>query len=769
MVARATALVAPVLTGSVLLASCANVTVLTVSHAGDTDGVTPTTIRVGAMGSFSGFAASSFAPVATGAAVYFDRVNAAGGVNGRKIVYSPVVDDGTSPSGDTAAAQRLVQSRVFAVVGVGTPFFTGSSILRSQAVPTFGIQENTNAQWSGPAMFGAGGSYIASSLPMPQVAYVAQQTHRRTAAVLAYNVAQSSGGCVAVVKGLAKYHIATPVVDFSIPYGAASLDADVTRMQQNGVDFVATCMDSTGNIKLSQTLQQHGMGATVQYWLDGYDRRILDNNDRPSRACTSSCSRRPSRSRRSTPASTRASTPSTPRSALRARHDAVGHGARRMGQCRPLRAGAARHRQRRDPDRAGAGHQPADGVHRRRGLPAGQLGDRPHRRQRPGLHDVRPGQGTGSSRSSPPRPACTRATTRPAGPDVGHRHDAAPATRGAGQVTQFLDYAVPGVPFGCVFALMAVGLVLTYKASGVFNLAFGAQAFVSALAYVSLIQDDWPRWAAGVIAVLVIGPFVGVLLDRLLFRRIRTASPLVKLVPSLGLLVALPQVALIIAGSEPEIPPPAIVGDAQRVYLHLGSVPISGLELSISACTVLVVGVLVVLFRFTPVGLEMRAVVESPRMTELAGVNAGRVSAFAWILSSMMAALAGVLLSPLYSQLDPQNFTVLLVWGIAGAVIGRFSSLPLALVGGLALGVAQQVVAGYMPAGVIANGLRPSLPFVVLLVFLPIARQRQLDDPLSACDPPSSAVERTTSASARRPRWPPPTGRCAVSDCGTSA
>ena len=140
----------------------------------------------------------------------------------------------------------------------------------------------------------------------------------------------------------------------------------------------------------------------------------------------------------------------------------------------------------------------------------------------------------------------------------------------------------------------------------------------------------------------------------------------------------------------------------------------------------------------------MRAVVESPRMTELAGVNAGRVSAFAWILSSMMAALAGVLLSPLYSQLDPQNFTVLLVWGVAGAVIGRFASLPLALVGGLALGVAQQVVAGYMPAGVIANGLRPSLPFVVLLVFLPLVRQRQLDDPLSACDPPSSAVERGT-------------------------
>jgi branched-subunit amino acid ABC-type transport system permease component len=311
-------------------------------------------------------------------------------------------------------------------------------------------------------------------------------------------------------------------------------------------------------------------------------------------------------------------------------------------------------------------------------------------------------------------------------------------------VTQFLNYAVPGIPFGCVFALMAVGLVLTYKASGVFNLAFGAQAFVSALAFVSLIQDGWPRWAAAVLAILVLGPLVGVLLDRLLFRRIRTAPPLVKLIPSLGLLVALPQLALIIAGSTPDIPPPALFVNAQRVYLHLGSVPFSGLELSIAGCTVVVVVVLVALFQFTPVGLEMRAVVESPRMTELAGVNAGRVSAFAWMLSSVMAALAGVLLAPLYSQLDPQNFTVLLVWGIAGAVIGRFASLPLALLGGLALGVAQQIIAGYLPAGIIATGLRPSLPFVVLLVFLPFTRQRQLDDPLASCDPPSATVESGT-------------------------
>ncbi len=307
-------------------------------------------------------------------------------------------------------------------------------------------------------------------------------------------------------------------------------------------------------------------------------------------------------------------------------------------------------------------------------------------------------------------------------------------------MTTLLDYAIPGVPFGCVFALMAVGLVLTYKASGVFNLAFGAQAFVSSLAFVSFVEDGWPRWVAGVVAIVVLGPALGLVLDRLLFRQVRTASPLVKLVPALGLLIALPQVALIVAGSEPGIAPPSLFLDAQRVYFHVGSVPISGLEVSVTVATVAVVAVLVAVFRFTPIGLEMRAVVESPRMTELAGVNAGRVSAVAWVLSSCLAGLAGVLLAPLYAQLDPQNYTVLLVWGIAAAVVGRFASLPVALLGGIGLGIGQQVLAGYLPAGILATGLRPSLPFVVLLAFLPFTRQRQVDDPLAGCDPPPTAL-----------------------------
>lgn len=261
-----------------LLTSCGNAPLSVVTHVGDADGVTDSTITVGSLASSSGFASADFAPVVTGAAAYFARLNAAGGVNGRKIVYRPNLDDGTSPTGDTAAAQQLVQDKVFAVVGVGTPFFTGSSVLEAQAVPTFGLQENTNSQWGGPTMFGAGGSYVDFTSPMPQVAYIFQKSHDRRAAVLAYNVSQSSQGCISVINALKGSHIATPVIDESIPYGAATLDADVTRMQQHRVDFVVSCMDATGNIKLSQTLQQHGMASVTQYWLDGYDQQTLDHN-----------------------------------------------------------------------------------------------------------------------------------------------------------------------------------------------------------------------------------------------------------------------------------------------------------------------------------------------------------------------------------------------------------------------------------------------------------------------------------------------------------
>ncbi len=316
-------------------------------------------------------------------------------------------------------------------------------------------------------------------------------------------------------------------------------------------------------------------------------------------------------------------------------------------------------------------------------------------------------------------------------------------------MTDFVKYVIEGVPLGCVFALVAIGLVLTYKTSGVFNLAFGAQAYVAAVLFYELkVRNDWATLPAFVVVVLIASPLIGLVLELAIFRHLRAASPIAKLVSSLGLLVAVPQFVSILLGTDPTFGVKGVWWNDDALY-HFGDYVLDGKEMAVIVSTIAAVILLGVLFRYAPVGLRMRAVVESPRMTELAGVDADRVSAFAWMLSSLFAGLAGVLLAPLYASLAPQNFTTLLVAAIAAAAFARLTSIPLALVGGVLLGIAQALLAGYLPpASVIAQNLRPSLPFAVLfllLLFWPGLRTATASkDPMSGVDPPPMAPAAAT-------------------------
>lgn len=313
-------------------------------------------------------------------------------------------------------------------------------------------------------------------------------------------------------------------------------------------------------------------------------------------------------------------------------------------------------------------------------------------------------------------------------------------------MTELLGYAVRGIPIGCVFAIMAIGIVLTYKSSGVLNLAFGAQAFAAAgLFYVLRAEDGrhWPMLPALVVSLAVAGPLLGWVLDKLLYRHLRTATPLTKLVTSLGLLVAIPQIVRLdfLLGAGPKLRPPSIASDEVVTF---GQFALYHYEIATILATVVLVAALGVLFRWTPLGLMLRAVVESPRLTELNGIDADRVGSFSWMLSSFLAALAGVLIAPLFAQVTDLNFFTLLVAALAAAAFGRLSSIPLTLLGGITLGVTQALLAGYLPQNnVLSTGLRPSLPFValfLLLLFWPgLRRQTEHTDPLAGVDPPPAA------------------------------
>jgi branched-subunit amino acid ABC-type transport system permease component len=313
----------------------------------------------------------------------------------------------------------------------------------------------------------------------------------------------------------------------------------------------------------------------------------------------------------------------------------------------------------------------------------------------------------------------------------------------------FLNAVARGVPLGCLFALVAVGLVLTYRTAGVFNLAFGAQAFVSAAIYYDTrARHDWPIWAAFILAVLVVAPLLGFILDRGLFRHLRSATQIAKLVTTLGLLVAIPQLTRLWFGSSTRDPVrgiwPWVDETGRPPDYHLGDVVIGGDRLAAVVVTLLAIAGLSALFRWSQLGLRMKATVESFRMTELAGIRADRISTTAWLLSSSFAGLAGVLLAPLFNGVNDQDFFFLLLAAMAAAAFGSLQSIPMTLLGGLALGIGYQLLNKYLsPTSILSLGLKPALPFAalfLLLLFWPGLRaRRELTDPLAGVDPPPPA------------------------------
>jgi ABC-type branched-subunit amino acid transport system permease subunit len=326
-------------------------------------------------------------------------------------------------------------------------------------------------------------------------------------------------------------------------------------------------------------------------------------------------------------------------------------------------------------------------------------------------------------------------------------------------VSTLLSYALPGIPYGCDFALMAVGLVVTFRTTGVFNLAYGAQAFAAAFIFDLLVTaQGFPVWAAFVVSVLLISPALGWAFDHFLYRHIPTASTTAKVVSSVGLFLAIPLALPILFGSTPRLNPPSLWLNPATVEFHLGSTPVNGGELSATVITVAAVAALLALLRWSPIGLEMRAVVESRRLAQLQGVDAGRVSGTAWALSSLLAGLAGVLLLPLSAQLtpaDPLEFTSLLLAGITAAALARMRSVGGALAAAIGLGVVESVLRGYLPSGTLAQAVVPAFPFVVLFVTLVGSRGlRSIErrgDPLAGVDPPPAPP----AVSVRDPRLEP--------------
>ena len=320
---------------------------------------------------------------------------------------------------------------------------------------------------------------------------------------------------------------------------------------------------------------------------------------------------------------------------------------------------------------------------------------------------------------------------------------------------QFLGFALPGVPYGCTYALVAVCLVLTYQATGVFNFAFGAQAFASAFIFTYLTQyHNWTGWEAFLLTVVVMGPAVGWAFDRLLFRHIPNSNSTAKLVCSLALLVGIPELLPVIFGPQNLDATTTILPffNPNVVYFTIAGTPFNGIYTATISVTVVVLVLLTILLRYTPLGLQMRGAVESRRLVQLDGVNANGVVAVAWIVTSFMASLAGVLLAPVFGAFNSDEFVTLTVTAIAAAAWALLRSLPIAAGVAVLIGVLTTVLQGYIPPDSFWNAaIVPSLPFfAIAAALLILPGMRNLDssrDPLATIDPPPPPI----AASARAP------------------
>lgn len=314
-------------------------------------------------------------------------------------------------------------------------------------------------------------------------------------------------------------------------------------------------------------------------------------------------------------------------------------------------------------------------------------------------------------------------------------------------MADLLGFVLSGLVSGALYALLATGLVLSYSASGLFNFAHGATAYLCALAFYELHSGfGWPAVPTAVLLVCVAAPALGWGLDRLMFRKLARVGETAQIVATIGLLVALPALGLWIvelledAGAsvkpaENQFGLPGVGPSPAKSWQLTDGVGIDSDQLITWVATAVVAVGLWILMRHTPLGLKLRAAVDDRSLVELRGLSADRLSSIAWMLSSGLAGLAGVLATPLLG-LSAHDFTLFLFVSATAAVLGRFVSIPLAFAGGLGLGVLQNLVAGYANFAERITGFRTAVPFLILFAGLLLMTRRSRTAGTAAVDAP---------------------------------
>lgn len=257
---------------------------------------------------------------------------------------------------------------------------------------------------------------------------------------------------------------------------------------------------------------------------------------------------------------------------------------------------------------------------------------------------------------------------------------------------EFVSFTLSGIAFGMIYAAVALSLVLIWRATRIVNFAQGGMAMLTTFIALTVISRTGSYWKGFVIA-LAVGLVLGAVIERLAIRPIEGGPPFNAVIVTLGILVLLEGLAGIIYGGQFRSFPAAFSIGGLKV--GSGQIALSPFDLFVIGSVLAVALLLTLLFRFTAVGLRMRAAAFQAEVAQLLGVRVGRVLTLGWALAGLIGSLAGLLISP-STLLHPNSMDPIFVLGFTAAVLGGLDSPIGAVVGGLALGIVLSYVGGYL-------------------------------------------------------------------------
>lgn len=278
-------------------------------------------------------------------------------------------------------------------------------------------------------------------------------------------------------------------------------------------------------------------------------------------------------------------------------------------------------------------------------------------------------------------------------------------------MSYFVVLTLTGLAAGMIYSALALALVLIWRATRIVNFAQGAMAMATTYIALAVIQVTQSYWV-GFVAALVAGLIMGALAERFIVRWVEAGPPLNAVILTLGLLLVLEAVVPMIWGAQiRSFPAPFSIAATQVGDTYIALSPFN--IFTIGAVLAVMVAMLA-LFRFTGIGLRMRAAAFAPDIARLLGVRVGRLLTFGWALASMAGALAGMLVAPTL-LLYPSNMDAILVYGFTAAVLGGLDSPVGALVGGVGIGLALSYIGGYLGGDLEAIGALVILIAILML------------------------------------------------------